>query len=736
MWGARWPQRARLGPLYCALRAADALTAASRHNRRAQDDWRPGLSIVIPDRDAPDMLAAALASVDAALERIDEPNQVIVVANGAPESAYADIRAAFAHVEFVHDDLPLGFGAAIARGLAQARHDWVYLLNNDMTLDRAALSEVAAQRSGDVFSISSQIFQRSADGRREETGFTDWYADRAGVHVFHASVDGSTPTRAHLAGSGGATLFRKAPLVRYVRESRCYDPFYWEDIEWGVRAWRDGYLVLMQPASHAFHRHRATTARFYSIEEINRTIARNRVLFDARNRATPFGVEWLMNRICDLDYRTQREMAAATVALETFRRRRRTVASAPSPPCLADPKDVAVQLAPVSFSYRLRAFESTSPATRSRLLLVTPFAVYPPRHGGARRIAGLLSRLRGDYDIILVSDEAALYEGRSFAGFDGLCAVHLVWRVEDAREDTAATLERRMESHGHQALTDTVRSALVRYRPALVQIEYGELAGLVRLRRPGERWILDLHDAIGHGDFTSAEIARRFEQEVLSAYDAITVCSQEDRTIVAHPNTVCVPNASSIELGDYRPSASTQLLFMGPFRYGPNLEGVRRFLQDAFPKIRAAVADARIAVLGGDGAPERVRNDPAFAQAGVELFGHREDVAAFLDASALTINPQADIRGSAIKVIESLMAGRACVSTLDGARGFRDSGLKGLVVADDIASMADPIIGLLRDTASRHRAEAPDASRLARYQWAHSAGLLRSLYDSLLASRS
>src|SRR5690349_4763706 len=358
MWGARWPQRARLGPLYCALRAADALTAASRDNRRGQDDWRPGLSIVIPDRDAPDMLAAALASVDAALERIDEPNQVIVVANGAPESAYADIRAAFAHVEFVHDDLPLGFGAAIARGLAQARHDWVYLLNNDMTLDRAALSEVAAQRSGDVFSISSQIFQRSADGRREETGFTDWYADRAGVHVFHASIDGSTLTRAHLAGSGGATLFRKAPLVRYVRESRCYDPFYWEDIEWGVRAWRDGYLVLMQPASHAFHRHRATTARFYSIEEIDRTIARNRVLFDARNRATPFGVEWLMNRVCDLDYRTQREMAAATVALETFRRRRRTVASAPSPPCLAGPKDVAVELAPVSFSYRLRAFES------------------------------------------------------------------------------------------------------------------------------------------------------------------------------------------------------------------------------------------------------------------------------------------------------------------------------------------------------------------------------------------
>ena len=123
-------------------------------------------------------------------------------------------------------------------------------------------------------------------------------------------------------------------------------------------------------------------------------------------------------------------------------------------------------------------------------------------------------------------------------------------------------------------------------------------------------------------------------------------------------------------------------------------------------------------------------------QPGVDIFDHRDDVAAFLDASALTINPQSDIRGSSIKVIESLTARRVCVSTVDGARGFRDAGLAGLVLADDIESMAEPIIALLRDPALRHRLEAPDPARLARYQWSHSAQLLRELYTSLLGSRS
>ena len=87
------------------------------------------------------------------------------------------------------------------------------------------------------------------------------------------------------------------------------------------------------------------------------------------------------------------------------------------------------------------------------------------------------------------------------------------------------------------------------------------------------------HDAIGDVDFSSPEIARRFNEDTLSAYDAITVCSEEDGAVMARPNVACVPNGSSIELGGYRPSQSSQLLFMGPFRYGPNLDGARATAQ-------------------------------------------------------------------------------------------------------------------------------------------------------------
>ena len=206
----------RLAPLYLALAAADRLAGVmpARAAPR-QPPWRKGVSVVIPERDAPAMLAEALATLRHALAGVDEPHQVIVVANGTPAAAYDGLKAQFPEVEFEHADVPLGFVGAIERGVARARYDWTYLMNNDMTLDADTLTALLPARGDDVFAVASQIYQQSADGRREETGFTDWYIDHSGLQLWHAPVrdDAVTP---HLCASGGAALFRTAVLRRYL----------------------------------------------------------------------------------------------------------------------------------------------------------------------------------------------------------------------------------------------------------------------------------------------------------------------------------------------------------------------------------------------------------------------------------------------------------------------------------------------------------------------------------------
>jgi glycosyltransferase involved in cell wall biosynthesis len=410
-----------------------------------------------------------------------------------------------------------------------------------------------------------------------------------------------------------------------------------------------------------------------------------------------------------------------------------------SPPPLSEPHGCVTELVP-SYSYQLggaarcgaEATTQSGPRLRPRVLLVTPFCVFPPRHGGARRIDGLLRELRRDFDIVLVTDEAALYDARSFAYFDGLHAVHLVQRPMDTKRSGAADLGERLRAHCHPALVDAVEAALRRYRPDLVQIEYVELADLSRLRLPSQRWILGLHDAFAATDFNDGAEGARLEQSVMQSYDAVTVCGAEDQAMVSHPRVVNVPNGSAAVVSGYRPSTSLQLIFLGPFRYAQNLEGIRQFLSRAYPAIKAAEPATRLLILGGDQAPARIADDAVFAQSDVTVLEHREDVSALLSASVLTLNPLTGIRGSSIKVIESLAAGRVCVSTEDGARGFVDAGFAGLLTTSNVADMAAVVIELLRDQERRHRIEVPDAARLADYQWGRSAERQRALYRTLL----
>jgi glycosyltransferase involved in cell wall biosynthesis len=397
---------------------------------------------------------------------------------------------------------------------------------------------------------------------------------------------------------------------------------------------------------------------------------------------------------------------------------------------LRDDDGSGIVLAGASYGCRLRAGLHDQPA-RPRVLLVTPFAIFPPRHGGARRIAGLVRALRETFDIILVSDEASLYDARSLSLMDGLYAVHLVERGRDAQA-TQRSLPERMRAHGHSRLVAAVEQAVRDHAPAIVQIEYAELANLVRMRSPGQRWVLGLHDAVSEADCGSASAYARFTTDCLARYDAVTVCSEEDGALTSHPAIVCVPNGSSVPLADYRASAGVELVFVGPFRYAPNLDGARRFLRDAWPAIKAAVPATRLTVLGGDESAPIVAADPLLRQQDVTVLGHREDVPEILRRAVLTINPLTGIRGSAVKLIEALSAGRVCVSTVDGARGFVAAGFAGLVTAGDVAAMAEPIIALLADADRRHALEHSDRGRLAAFQWPRCAAIQRALYDQLL----
>jgi len=250
---------------------------------------------LIPERDNLEELSACLASVYDAIASWGEPVEVIVVVNGSPASNYDSLAAAYPAIRWQFHGRPLGFSRAIDAGLRAVRFDWVYLLNSDAELEPSALEALICHRDAGCFAVASQIVLKDTTRFRDETNWTTLFLED-GMATIHDLIPRSDmPAEGFYAG-GGAALFQTR-LLRSFLDAPVYEPFYWEDVEWGWRARKSGYRVVFCPASVAHHSQRSTIARHYSTEEIEAVVERNRLLFQLRNFTQASSVERIIEEI-------------------------------------------------------------------------------------------------------------------------------------------------------------------------------------------------------------------------------------------------------------------------------------------------------------------------------------------------------------------------------------------------------------------------------------------------------
>ena len=240
----------------------------------------PGISVLIPARGPEDLLVDCLRALQTSLEQVEEPWQITVLVSGSSRGEYQQSINLFPGAEFRFCAKPLGFSPAVTEGLRTVRYPWVYLLNSDVALDPAALAALLPHRARTSFALGSRIFL--SGGRTFETGFTSLQIAFGRAQLLDVEPAPADSTADHYYCSGGSSLFQTATLRHLAGKTRCYDPFYWEDAEWGVSARAAGLKSRFVAASTVQHLHRGTINRFYTPEEIDRVMERNRLLFEMR----------------------------------------------------------------------------------------------------------------------------------------------------------------------------------------------------------------------------------------------------------------------------------------------------------------------------------------------------------------------------------------------------------------------------------------------------------------------
>jgi glycosyltransferase involved in cell wall biosynthesis len=374
---------------------------------------------------------------------------------------------------------------------------------------------------------------------------------------------------------------------------------------------------------------------------------------------------------------------------------------------------------------------------RKIVVFISPFVVLPPAHGGAIRTHRLAKELAKEFDIILISDEADLYDNpemQKCLPFSYVCLVRdRPWGY--IGEETCRIA--RIQNHSHQKLKDEVCRVVDLYLPVALVVEHEELSDLINIKATWQpKFILDLHDVLLCPGNPLQEEADLFVTDLMNRFDGLVVSSSEDQKLLGDCSSHIVPNGYDMDLSKFYTSSkgNRSLLFMGPFRAAINWLGIQDFVQNVYPGILAAVPDVSLTILGGKGALKMAKTCESFAHPSISILEYVNDPIPLLQQCALTINPQAELRGSSVKVIESLAAGRVCVSTRVGARGRLDPGFISLITTEKVSDLAEPIIGLLRDEETRLALEVPDQKKLKSSSWESSGNEIRSYVKHIIAS--
>ncbi len=232
---------------------------------------------MIPQWNRAELLRELLESVAGQTRGFDE---IIVADNGSSDDSVEIARKAGARV--IELGRNLGFAAAVNRGIAAAKAEWIAILNNDVTLapDWAARLMESAERNGAWFA-SGKILK--ADDRSMIDG------------TFDEISRGACAWRCG-EGKPDSPLWNKGRPVRFVPMTAAIfrrelfeeigeldERFgsYLEDIDFGIRcalAGRGGYY---EPGAVAWHRGSATLGAWNS--DTVRAIARNQILLAAKH---------------------------------------------------------------------------------------------------------------------------------------------------------------------------------------------------------------------------------------------------------------------------------------------------------------------------------------------------------------------------------------------------------------------------------------------------------------------
>lgn len=238
------------------------------------------VSAVIPNFNGRKLLEENLPSVISALKHSCTDYEIIISDDASTDDSLLFIKEKYPEIIAVKGLQNRGFSVAANTGIQKAGKRLVLLLNSDVKLTENYLTnQFRFFEKTDTFGVMGGIF--SPDGKLIDAAkFPKWSGCQVKSTINFSITDppAGFPIPTYFL-SGANALMDREKLKELNGFNEIYSPFYMEDVDLSVRAWRMGWKCYYEPGALCFHQVSHTIGKHNRDKKIKRISARNKFIF-------------------------------------------------------------------------------------------------------------------------------------------------------------------------------------------------------------------------------------------------------------------------------------------------------------------------------------------------------------------------------------------------------------------------------------------------------------------------
>ena len=244
-------------------------------------ELKKSVSIVIPNYNGRHLLEEYLPYTISAIENAGVAYQLIIIDDTSTDDSVEFIKANYPTAKLLVNRHNRGFSFSCNQGIAAAECELTLLLNSDVKLSPDYFeSQWKYFNTPDTFGVMGRIIDMDGDNIQDAARLPKFNGLKLKTAFFYYTQEPSDRLYTFYL-SGANALIDTAKLKGLGGFYELFSPFYCEDMELSIRAWKVGWKCYYEHQSVCRHQVSASTKNYKTAQWVKSVYYRNRFYLHA-----------------------------------------------------------------------------------------------------------------------------------------------------------------------------------------------------------------------------------------------------------------------------------------------------------------------------------------------------------------------------------------------------------------------------------------------------------------------